>query len=419
MLADTTTRTNPSMWDVGNWKIRPKLTLFFTLVAILPVIVVGTLIIMLGRTRLLGDADIRLRATSENSAERIDASMVEGLQYVTVASRLPELVRFMKAPNDGAARTAAFSTLKIITAKAPDYETIALVDRGGTIILSSAEADLGTNMAVREYFVEAMKDKPVISDPLISLVTNRPVMVYAAPVKDEQGNVLGIIRSRLNLTTLSRLVEGDLGAEGNGSFAMLLDENGIRLADSRSKINPTVLDKLLYRAIAPLSPAEEKKLVDDQRFGKNAATKIEVLPLPEIADAVAKQHTGGFDATVDLDGTRHRAVISNLVYKPWRYVLVAPISTFTEVADRSVVLVLGASAIALVIAVIIAINLSRAITVPITKLSSVADRISLGELDAKIEVTSKDEIGELAEAVSRMQASLQAAIERLRARRSG
>jgi HAMP domain-containing protein len=40
-------------------------------------------------------------------------------------------------------------------------------------------------------------------------------------------------------------------------------------------------------------------------------------------------------------------------------------------------------------------------------------------LDAPIEINRKDEIGELAEAVSRMQASLQAAIERLRARRTG
>jgi HAMP domain-containing protein len=39
-------------------------------------------------------------------------------------------------------------------------------------------------------------------------------------------------------------------------------------------------------------------------------------------------------------------------------------------------------------------------------------------LDAQIDVSRKDEIGELAEAVSRMQVSLQAAIERLRARRT-
>jgi HAMP domain-containing protein len=59
------------------------------------------------------------------------------------------------------------------------------------------------------------------------------------------------------------------------------------------------------------------------------------------------------------------------------------------------------------------------VTRPIVQLTQVAERISLGELDAKIEVTSQDEIGEFADAFSRMQASLQVAMERLRARRMG
>jgi methyl-accepting chemotaxis protein len=60
----------------------------------------------------------------------------------------------------------------------------------------------------------------------------------------------------------------------------------------------------------------------------------------------------------------------------------------------------------------------RRVTGNIRYLSEVADRISVGELDAQIEVRSKDEVGELAEAISRMQDSLRLSIERLRRRRS-
>jgi len=59
----------------------------------------------------------------------------------------------------------------------------------------------------------------------------------------------------------------------------------------------------------------------------------------------------------------------------------------------------------------------RRVTGNIKYLSEVADRISVGELDAQVEVRSKDEIGELAEAISRMQDSLRLSIERLRRRR--
>lgn len=50
-------------------------------------------------------------------------------------------------------------------------------------------------------------------------------------------------------------------------------------------------------------------------------------------------------------------------------------------------------------------------------LTEAADRISIGDLEAEIEVRSKDEIGTLAEAISRMQDSLRFSIERLRRRR--
>jgi predicted Zn finger-like uncharacterized protein len=53
----------------------------------------------------------------------------------------------------------------------------------------------------------------------------------------------------------------------------------------------------------------------------------------------------------------------------------------------------------------------------IKSLTDVADRISVGELDAEIDIKSKDEIGDLGEAISRMQDSIRLSIERLRRRR--
>lgn len=68
------------------------------------------------------------------------------------------------------------------------------------------------------------------------------------------------------------------------------------------------------------------------------------------------------------------------------------------------------------IAVIVAIYGYR-LTGRLKSLTDVADRISIGELDADIPRQSKDEIGELAEAISRMQDSIRLSIERLRRRR--
>ena len=60
---------------------------------------------------------------------------------------------------------------------------------------------------------------------------------------------------------------------------------------------------------------------------------------------------------------------------------------------------------------------ARAIVSPIMKLTDTAERMSLGEPDVKIDITSKDEIGSLALAIGRMQTSLRLAMNRLRKKR--
>jgi HAMP domain-containing protein/DNA-directed RNA polymerase subunit RPC12/RpoP len=70
----------------------------------------------------------------------------------------------------------------------------------------------------------------------------------------------------------------------------------------------------------------------------------------------------------------------------------------------------------LLIGIIVALYGTR-LTSRIKKLTSVAEQISVGEMDAEIPVTSRDEIGDLAEAIGRMQESIRLSIERLRRRR--
>ncbi|MGE5838338.1 MAG: HAMP domain-containing protein [Deltaproteobacteria bacterium] len=70
----------------------------------------------------------------------------------------------------------------------------------------------------------------------------------------------------------------------------------------------------------------------------------------------------------------------------------------------------------LLVGIIVALYGTR-LTGRIKKLTSVAEQISVGEMDAEVPVTSRDEIGDLAEAIGRMQESIRLSIERLRRRR--
>jgi HAMP domain-containing protein len=63
--------------------------------------------------------------------------------------------------------------------------------------------------------------------------------------------------------------------------------------------------------------------------------------------------------------------------------------------------------------VLVSVLLARGIIRPILRLTQVADKISKGDLDAPVNVETRDEIGDLALSLGRMRASLKAAMARL------
>lgn len=84
------------------------------------------------------------------------------------------------------------------------------------------------------------------------------------------------------------------------------------------------------------------------------------------------------------------------------------------VDTRNIVIGIVGSTLLLILIVML-IYLQR-LTQRIKSLTDVANRISVGELEARIDIKTGDEIGALAEAIARMQDSIRLAIERLRRR---
>ncbi len=74
-------------------------------------------------------------------------------------------------------------------------------------------------------------------------------------------------------------------------------------------------------------------------------------------------------------------------------------------------------AVMVVLFAVIYFYASHSIVRPIKHLSEVADRISMGDMSATVDVSPKGEIGVLAESIERMQTSVKAAIERLQKRK--
>lgn len=88
-----------------------------------------------------------------------------------------------------------------------------------------------------------------------------------------------------------------------------------------------------------------------------------------------------------------------------------------RIQTRTLFLMAGFTIVAAILGAALAWWVVRSVTRPVRRLVQVADNISMGDLDMSIEVTSRDEIGELQESIERMRVSLRAAMERLKKQR--
>ena len=79
--------------------------------------------------------------------------------------------------------------------------------------------------------------------------------------------------------------------------------------------------------------------------------------------------------------------------------------------------IISGTAVAALVAILLALLISRATTRPINRLTQMSRRMARGELDQQIEVTSRDEVGELAEAFNVMAARLKETVNLLTSER--
>lgn len=408
----------PRFWRIQDWRIGTKLLVSLLLIALVPFAVVAIASVRASRNALLAQGTTQLLAASKATSTSIDQYLSGHRDDIIAESTLLSFVTFVQTPTSATARADALKELKALANKRY-VESLAIVNSDGVILVSSSDGDINANVATSDWFAEAIKPYAgFISDPEVSTVTNQPAMFFSSPIIATSGRTVGVLSSRVSLQGLWDLVEKDLDVAGVGTFGELLDEDGIRIAHSGTvRDRQAIIDTTLYRAIAAIAAPKPRGMVTVRTIGSAVEGRIIVQPLPEVADAI-KNGTSTFESTADNSSVRHYAAIAPLKVKPWNYVLMTPLPTFTGPADNlGMMFALMALAVALIV-VIAAFFMARGFTRPIVHLIQAADRISLGELDVNIEISRRDEIGELAEAISRMQLSLQTAMERLRARRA-
>lgn len=169
--------------------------------------------------------------------------------------------------------------------------------------------------------------------------------------------VLGFLAARLNTNYIDSIVQGEQGADGNGSFAFVTDENGVRVIDANAS------DR--FTAIAPLTAAAQQLITSEQRYGGGTAVTQQLLPAAA-SSLKSKAVQDSFQGLATPDGAvQYQFVRIHLKNVPWTYFVLSPLPTVTAVADDQVKLSLFSAGIIAILAVLIGLIVGRGTAGPV------------------------------------------------------
>lgn len=230
------------------------------------------------------------------------------------------------------------------------------------------------NISDRTYFKPVMDGRTVISEPIISKTTGNQMAVIAAPIKNEKGEVIGLMGGSLNLVKLYQFIDSSTFGD-SASYSYIIDKNGIVITHPNKSyimkqnisIHSSVIEESLVKASQQILNSDHG-LVEYTHDGERSLNYFNIIP-----------NTDGWKTIIKI---------------PLEY-LNAPL----EDASRDLTFV---GLIGLIFSIIIAIFVSKSISHPIIELSNAFKKASNGDLSVRAHYNSSDEIGHAAQSFNKM-----------------
>ncbi len=249
-----------------------------------------------------------------------------------------------------------------------------LLNTKGVIVASSNAKAVGTDISFRDYFKTAVKGGIPKASPRMSTITNEVLMAVVFPVKDESGNIVGVLSGDISFSQVYDAVFKGITV-GERGYAFAIDGKGRIVLDQ----NKDLLMK------ENLTIAADMKKIATANNGMTEYVNVKGEP-------VIAYHTKLLDSDmVVIARAEKRDIFSDL--------------------DKLSNLAIIATLIAVGLSAIVAFIIIRPVVAAVSKGAEFAKAIASGDLDSKLDVKRKDEIGFLADALRSIPQSLGQIIE--------
>lgn len=236
-------------------------------------------------------------------------------------------------------------------ALALDIERLGYLDMGivtpdGIVryVLNNETADLSE----RDYIKKAFEGKASISDVLISKVTNKPVVMYAAPIKVEK-EVVGVLIARRDGTSLSQIT--DQMGFGKKGYAYIMGTDGTLYAHPEK--DNVLKQRSIFKDIQNNGEFKEwGQAIKELGVGNEGVVKYELAGSKRYFGIVPMRSTGWIVGV----GAYESDVLSRL-------------------KNLKNIIIIG-SVIFLLVGISVAIMLGKSISKPMVVLSNIIERFS-------------------------------------------
>ncbi len=207
-------------------KIAAKLTLQSCLLVLAMVLAIGGLSFYKSSKAITEEVEGKLSAKLDSAIIKLESQNQLISEKLTMLGRLDMVKDFAEKPESKAPISAM---LKSSLDDNQEYlETLFIADASGTIVMDgSFGKDEGVNISDRAYFKEAIGGSTVFSDVVTSKGSGKLVRVFAYPIKNKTGHVMGVLSAVIKLEPIAREVLNL--KEGNNGYAFLIDKNGVIL----------------------------------------------------------------------------------------------------------------------------------------------------------------------------------------------
>ncbi|HEY0755960.1 MAG TPA: cache domain-containing protein [Ktedonobacteraceae bacterium] len=356
------------------------------LAAVLPLLitVLGSELIL--RPTLLSQASTQMESNAQAHAQTIDAYMVARLQELEFLGQFFAIQKFLSG--EKAFADQAKSELSLGYHLDPDYTTWTLFDMEGN--LRAAYPTLpkmrGHYNIIPEALQQLQKENQIfLSNVYFDEVAGKAFIDIYTSIAGTNGQPVGIARATLDLDTIWTTVNDETNA-GPGTYAMILDSHGVRIAYTNPDSTLTTQPPGLFKAIASLSTSFQNTIQDEDLYG-NAHSAVKVLADPALADA--QQNSQGattFQMTPSLQHEPFQVARASCHILAWTYLVLRPVSTITAPADQQQWYLILLAGLVIILAALIGLLVGRGMTRPL--LSSV---ISLRESSTALKTLATSE----------------------------